>query len=243
MYGNTMRNPSQARNGYDFEVLRTHPHGPLGALFTLLILTACSSSPKTPHEEKSEPSTEPPPNAETSASPEAPARPNPLQEAVEFRPLAFSQDGFPKLTRVYTSTKVLERIEADFNGDGRIDFIQYFDTSGKVVEREAADLDGDGVIDVTYFYEADARKQPQLVRQEFNARYDGRTTVWKDYEKGQLVRRALDRRGSGRPDYWEYYDKGRLVRIDKDDDGDGNPDSQTRYKQVIKPSTPENAVE
>jgi hypothetical protein len=176
-------------------------------------------------------------------APESQIKAPPVADTAEFKPLAFSQDGFPKLTRVLSSSRVLERIEADFNGDGRVDFVQHFDSSGKRVERETADLDGDGVHDVTYVFENDARGQPQIVRQEFNARYDGRTTVWKEYEKGQLARRALDRRGSGRADYWEYYDKGRLVRIDKDDDGDGNPDSQTKYKQVIKPSSPEGTYE
>jgi|GEM_PF-1708647 len=219
---------------YDFNLLRT-PHLALTGSFILLTaLGACSSTKLPVVREKSA----------TPAQPEPTDRPAPLPDTAEFKPLAFSQDGFPKLTRVISgSTKLVERIEADFNGDGRVDFIQYLDTTGKRVEREAADLDGDGVIDVTYFYEGDAKGQPQLARQEFNARYDGRTTVWKDYERGQLARRALDRRGSGRPDYWEYYDKGRLVRIDKDDNGDGNPDSQTKYKQIIKPSTPESAAD
>ena len=158
-------------------------------------------------------------------------------------PTAFSGDGFPRIKRYYrgdTADTPLEKIEVDFNGKGRPDFIQIFDPSGEWVQQESADLDGDGAMDVSYFYDkAAGAKTPTLVRQEFNSRFENRPSVWKFYKEGKLIRRELDRRGSGRADYWEYYENDRVVRIEKDDNGDGIPDSQPAFLQIVNPNGPE----
>jgi hypothetical protein len=41
----------------------------------------------------------------------------------------------------------MRRKESDTNGDGKVDFWEYFDDAGKVI-RTGKDLDGDGVMDV-----------------------------------------------------------------------------------------------
>jgi len=155
-------------------------------------------------------------------------------------PMGFGADGYPKLKKFFRSGDSLTKVEADFNGDGRVDFIQVFDPAGHWVEKESADLNGDGNLDVTYTYRKEAgAKDPELALQEFDTRYEGQTSVWKHYKNGQLAKRELDRRGRGKPDYWEYYEDRRLVRIDRDENLDGLPDFQPRFKQIVRPSGPE----
>jgi hypothetical protein len=153
-------------------------------------------------------------------------------------PMAFGPDGFPKVKKYFTD-KTLNRVEFDFNGDGRVDMLQWMDSTGSWVEREAIDLAGLGFMSVTNHYEKSlAQKEPVLVLQEFDPRGNGRVSVWRRYKKGQLVLREIDRKGRGRPDYWEHFEGGKLVRIDQDKNADGNPDSQPKFKQIVVPEQP-----
>lgn len=122
--------------------------------------------------------------------------------------------------------KTLNRIESDFNGDGRIDFIQTYDPTGVWIQSEKSDLDGDGRFDVTYIFVWDApRKQNRLSEQHFDSNYDGNIDLWKDFDsRGQVILRKLDRNFDGRIDYWEYYSNGQVVRIEQDNNNDGRPD-------------------
>lgn len=136
----------------------------------------------------------------------------------------------PRQRRVYQESggrKVLSRVESDFNGDGRVDFIESYDPSGSWVQIEKSDLDGDGRIDVTYISAWNAtRKETRISEQHFDTNYDGNLDLWKDFDtRGRLTLRRLDRNFDGRADYWEYYDNGQVVRIEQDLNGDGNPDS------------------
>jgi hypothetical protein len=155
-------------------------------------------------------------------------------------PLSFSAEGFPRIRRFESSPGVLERTEVDFNGDGKIDFIQNHDPSGQWVEKESADINGDGSMDVVYTYKRNlAQPSPELVLAEYDAKFEGRPTLWKHYKGGKLARREVDRRGLGRPDYWEFYEDERLVRIEKDEDADGRPDSQPAFRAIVRPKGPE----
>jgi hypothetical protein len=139
----------------------------------------------------------------------------------------------PALRKVWgPDRKTLVRIESDFNTDGRIDFVQFYDPSGAWIQKERADLDGDGRFDVTYTYERSGTKRaPRMVLQEFDVLYQGQANLRKYYgPNGQLVKRALDRDGDGREDYWEYYRNFRLVRTERDDDRDGIPDSRPQFR-------------
>jgi|GEM_PF-3595545 len=136
----------------------------------------------------------------------------------------------PRQRRVYQESggkKVLSRVESDFNGDGRVDFIESYDPSGNWVQIEKSDLDGDGRFDVTYISAWNAtRKETRISEQQFDTNYDGSLDLWKEFDaRGRLTLRRLDRDFDGRADYWEYYDNGQVVRIEQDLNGDGSPDS------------------
>jgi hypothetical protein len=114
------------------------------------------------------------------------------------------------------------RKEADLNGDGRVDIVDWYDADGNVV-RETLDLDYDGKVDETVFFE-----KGQKTRSESDLDGDGKVDTWKFYEKGQLVRKERDVKGTGRVDYWEYWEGGEIDRIGEDLDGDGTVDRWTK---------------
>jgi hypothetical protein len=177
----------------------------------------------------------------TSPSPQNDAAPE--LKAQRLVPLAFGSDGFPKIRKYYKGkdeSRTLEKVENDFNGDGRVDFIQWYDPSGQFVERESADLDGNGRMNVTsHFKMIIGQSKRELILQEFDAKFEGKTSVWKHFKNSVLIRREIDRKGLGRPDYWEYYDDAKLVKIEKDENADGVPDLQPMFKPVVKPQSPE----
>ncbi|MEO5667192.1 MAG: hypothetical protein ABIR96_03960 [Bdellovibrionota bacterium] len=136
----------------------------------------------------------------------------------------------PRQRKVYQQNgakKILARVESDFNGDGRVDFIQSYDPKGEWVQMEKSDLDGDGRFDVTYIFVWDsARKETRVSEQQFDTNYDGNIDLWKEFDsRGRLTLRKLDRNFDGRADYWESYDNGQVVRIEQDNNNDGKPDT------------------
>ena len=208
------------------------------AVLGFFILSSCSSR------ESKLPETAPVvrDQKENAAAPEEKARPETIVDTKRLVPLAFGGDGFPRIKKFYQSSSdksPLEKIEVDFNGDGRVDFIQNMDPLGEWIQKELADLDGDGSFDASYQYEKKSKdSKPEMILQEFDTHYNGKTGVWKYYNQGKLVRRELDRRGLGKPDYWEYYEDHRLVRVEKDENGDGIPDSRPQFKSIVKPKGP-----
>lgn len=129
---------------------------------------------------------------------------------------------------VYTVTtqdasgrKVERRVrkEADLNGDGRVDIVDWYDADGQLV-KETLDLDYDGKVDDTLYFEKGKR-----VRAEKDLDGDGRIDTWSYYDaKDKIVRKERDVKGTGRVDYWEYYENGEIDRIGEDLDGDGTVD-------------------
>jgi len=135
----------------------------------------------------------------------------------------------PRQRRIYQQSgaqKLLARVESDFNGDGRVDFIQSYDPSGAWVNLEKSDLDGDGRFDVSYLFAWDSsRKRSLLTEQHFDTNYDGDPDLWKNFDtRGRLTVRKLDRNFDGNADYWEFYDNGQVVRIEQDSNYDGTVD-------------------
>lgn len=154
-----------------------------------------------------------------------------------FAPQKDSQ--IPRQRRVYTernSKRVLNSIESDFNGDSRIDFVQFFDPSGTWVQSEKADLDGNGLFDVTFLHSWNAQKNETSIIQEiFDTNYDSKPDLWKTYNSdGELDERKLDRNHDSKPDYWEYYEKGQIIRVEQDHNSDGVPDAAPRPR-ITKP--------
>jgi hypothetical protein len=133
---------------------------------------------------------------------------------------------------VYTVTtqdasgrKVERRVrkEADLNGDGKVDIVDWFDADGQLV-KETLDLDYDGKVDDTLYFEKGKR-----VRSEKDLDGDGRIDTWSYYDANdKIVRKERDVKGTGRVDYWEYYENGEIDRIGEDLDGDGTVDRWTK---------------
>ena len=150
----------------------------------------------------------------------------------------FGKEGYPKMRKASRDDGTVDRVETDFNGDGRVDMIQYFDPTGNWVSKESADLDGNGKMEIlSYYKKTVGNPRGEVVLQEIDTQASGKPDLWKHFKNGKLTKRELDRKGRGVPDYWEYYDEqsGRLARIEKDENGDGLADSQPVFKQVIKP--------
>jgi hypothetical protein len=161
---------------------------------------------------------------------------------IRMKPLSFSTDGFPK-AREYFKENLKVKTEYDFNGDGRIDFVENYSDDGLFVSSEASDLDGDGILEVISHYERSLKdKSPVLSKQEVKTQGSNSVNVWKYYDGNQLIRREIDRRGKGRPDFWEYYEKGNLARIEKDENGDGQPDSNPSFRKLVSPEGPEPSI-
>lgn len=161
---------------------------------------------------------------------------------LELETLAFGSDQVPRVKKYYRDGRasgVLSRKEADLNADGRAEYIQIMDSSGQWVEKERADLNGDGRFEVTQFYKKDlGSKQRELVREEIDALFNDKVSVWKFYKDGQLKVRAIDRDEDGLADYWEYFEAGKLMRIDQDANGDGHPDSRNKFRKIANPKGP-----
>src|SRR5213593_4125039 len=102
----------------------------------------------------------------------------------------------------------LTRLEADTNGDGKIDTWGYMD--GMRVVRVEIDENGDGTVDRWEFH----RQQGPDGRDGQNRR-DGQGSVDKTIER---IERAT--RFDGTVSRWEYFDNGLLVRVEEDTDGD-----------------------
>jgi hypothetical protein len=164
----------------------------------------------------------------------------PSLRAQRMEALDFSPDGFPRIKRHYTTGTTgierVERIETDFNGDGRIDFVQWLDASSTWVERDASDLNGDGLLDIVNHYKKNVNDDtPELVLQTLSTPRSRSANIWKHYRNGELRMRAIDRKLNGKADYWEYYENGKLVRKDFDNTGDGKPDGHKTLPKVVTP--------
>ena len=115
------------------------------------------------------------------------------------------------------------RREADLNGDGKVDIVDWFSESGEII-KETLDLDFDGKVDDTIYFE-----KGKKIRTEKDLDGDGRIDTWNYYDGTEkLVRKERDVKGSGKVDYWEYWESGAIDRIGEDLDGDGAVDRWTK---------------
>jgi antitoxin component YwqK of YwqJK toxin-antitoxin module len=118
---------------------------------------------------------------------------------------------------------VLTCKQIDYNHDGKIDSVYYYDDAGTQTTLEEFDMDFDGRFEETVYY-VNGKK----VRIEMDMDFDGKPDVWKFFEDEKLVRMERDTNSNGRVDQWEYYEGGKLDRIGYDTTGSGKVDRWDR---------------
>jgi len=132
-------------------------------------------------------------------------------------------DGKPDIKRVYDkgTGKEICRI-SDLNHDGKADLYEYYDSSGTIRRREA-DYDDNGVIDSIEYFEGGklVRREYDTTGQH---RID--TWDYFDKDSGRHIRRERDTNNDGKVDQWWTWD-GDKVTIATDKNGDGKPDPET----------------
>jgi hypothetical protein len=125
-------------------------------------------------------------------------------------------------------TRRLIQLNADQNGDGRIDQWSYLD--GQRPVRGEADSDGDGRIDRWEYFD----QRAALTMVGTSSRGDGIEDTWVDVvtvnEERQVARssrrdRQIDRR--------EFYREELMVRVEEDTNADGVIDKWNRYEGAV----------
>jgi hypothetical protein len=105
-----------------------------------------------------------------------------------------NHDGKPDMFEYYDQTGQLRRREADYDDNGIVNSIEFFE-NGKLVRREL-DTTNQGKIDTWDFFDATTGAR---TKRERDATGDGKIDQWWTYE-GQAVTIAMDRNGDGQPD-------------------------------------------
>jgi hypothetical protein len=118
------------------------------------------------------------------------------------------------------------RVEADRDGDGKVDRWEYYSGDGQKVEKIGLSRLKDGEEDAWAYPAPDG----SLLRMEISTNRDGKVTRIEHYEKGVLARAEEDGDGDGRPDKWETYGPGgRLASVELDTRHRGTPDRRLVY--------------
>ncbi|MBI4953157.1 MAG: hypothetical protein HY908_14075 [Myxococcales bacterium] len=132
------------------------------------------------------------------------------------------RDGRPEIIRVTSGAREVCRA-IDINGDGGIDFFNYFDAEGRLTRRESG-FDRDNRPEQIAYYEGG-----QIVRRERETNFDGKLDTWDYYEGGRLVREERDATADGFVDQWWDFDRPaepECARVRSDADADGQPDAE-----------------
>lgn len=102
-----------------------------------------------------------------------------------------NHDGTPD-QRIYLKGDVVRYAERDFNFDGTLDMVEYYDENG-IHTRDEIDLDYDGIIDLVVVYEND-----KVVRKEYSVDFEGNrhgVQYFDDSGARYEIRRDTDRDG------------------------------------------------
>lgn len=131
-----------------------------------------------------------------------------------------TNDGKPDIRKVYAGTTELCRM-TDLNHDGHADLYEYFDKTGALRRREF-DFDDNGVVNQIDYYENGklVRRELDTTNQ---GRIDTWDTF--DPSTGARAKRERDATGDGRIDQWWTYEADRIT-IAMDRNGDGLPDPE-----------------
>jgi hypothetical protein len=142
----------------------------------------------------------------------------------------------PRAAGVYAhDSRVLLRLDYDYDGDGRVDVRTYM-RNGRPVRLEG-DGNRDGAIDRWEYYGSKGellriggstrgdghedtwvRSQGGLRIVDISTRRDGNVDRQEEYEGDTLVRVAADTNGDRLSDRWEEFRRGAMVRLLIDDD-------------------------
>ncbi len=128
-------------------------------------------------------------------------------------------DGMVDVTRFFApdGTAVV-REEHDFDFDGRLDQISYYE-AGAVVRTEL-DTNFDNVID-TWLW---CSRTGMLERSERDRRHNGRADTWEQFDEGVITEARYDENNDGNPDRWEVFTTGVLTQVRRDSNADGEAD-------------------
>ena len=154
----------------------------------------------------------------------------------------------PHASGVYApETRVIVRVDYDYDGDGRIDVRTYMRNG--IPTRLEGDTNGDGVVDRWEYYDASGA----LLRIGGSTEGDGREDTWvrtvgeerhveistgrdgiidrrEVYRGEQLVRTESDTNHDGLPDMWEAFEAGAVRELLLDDNKrDGRPSRRLVY--------------
>jgi len=126
-----------------------------------------------------------------------------LAQSSQIKPREIKMDtnfnGVVNRVEVYDKNKVIIRVEADTNGDGKMnEWIFYKNGSPAKAEK---DTKGDGKPDTFLTYDS----------------------------KGTTIKSETDTNGDGKVDEWVYYKKGAIIKAEKDTNRDGKPDTWLAY--------------
>ncbi|MFW5876095.1 MAG: hypothetical protein ACOCXM_05115 [Myxococcota bacterium] len=134
-------------------------------------------------------------------------------------------DGLADITRFYgPDGETPIREEHDFDFDGKLDQIAFFD-NGELVRKEL-DTNFDNRIDTWMWCDGG-----QVEKAERDRRNTGDVDTWEVYEDGVLSQAAYDENNDGEPEKWELFEDGRLREIRYDTDYDGEADR----KETLSP--------
>ena len=132
-------------------------------------------------------------------------------------------------------TGQLTRLDADSNGDGKVDTWGYMD--GAKVVRVEVDDNGDGKVDRWEFHSQGQAGQAgplgpdkTMERVERATRFDGVVSRREFFEHGALTRVEEDTNGDGKLDKWETYNGGSLSMMALDTTQRGKPDRRLIYR-------------
>lgn len=113
--------------------------------------------------------------------------------------------------RTYMRNGAPVRLEGDANGDGRIDRWEYYSSAGELL-RVGGSTQGDGREDTW------ARVVDGDTHVDLSTRRDNIVDRREVYRGGVLVRAESDTNYDGLPDTWEEFEQGVLARLLLDDD-------------------------
>jgi len=133
------------------------------------------------------------------------------------------------------SSKNLLQLDADTNGDGRMDTFQYYEKG--IVTRIERDIDADGHID-----ERDILKKGKIINRE-RLNVSGQIVGLMSFDdKGRLLKWQRDTTGDGHMDTLYHYKAGKACLIAQDTNGDGAFDVLVHMEQG-RPRTREEDID